>query len=300
MPSNLDVAFVAVDEVQLCGDLERGHIFTDRMFSPTRAEDAHASSRDREPARGAAVAGSRRDPAAAAVELTSLARRRSRACRAVSAIGARFLRSMRFYAIAELIRRAARSRCRRTPALWRHAPERPGRSLSVRDVDYIVATVRSAWGSISTSTTSPSASIASSTATSFAACRRRIWRRSRAVPGAPASATALSARTGRCPAFEMELCERLESHTFEAVTVLQWRKPRSIPFDRGPTREPRIRAQRRRADARAVADDVRVLERAARETRCANSPRPPSPCSSCGRPASVPDYRKIAPAAHAE
>src|SRR5712691_5842505 len=32
MPRDLDVAFVAIDEVQLAGDLERGHIFTDRML----------------------------------------------------------------------------------------------------------------------------------------------------------------------------------------------------------------------------------------------------------------------------
>ena len=32
MPRETDAAFVAIDEVQLAGDLERGHIFTDRML----------------------------------------------------------------------------------------------------------------------------------------------------------------------------------------------------------------------------------------------------------------------------
>jgi len=32
MPRDLDVAFVAVDEVQLGADLERGHVFTDRLL----------------------------------------------------------------------------------------------------------------------------------------------------------------------------------------------------------------------------------------------------------------------------
>ena len=31
MPRDLDVAFVAIDEVQLGADLERGHVFTERM-----------------------------------------------------------------------------------------------------------------------------------------------------------------------------------------------------------------------------------------------------------------------------
>src|SRR5436309_14509935 len=33
MPRDLDVSFVAIDEIQLGADLERGHIFTDRMLN---------------------------------------------------------------------------------------------------------------------------------------------------------------------------------------------------------------------------------------------------------------------------
>src|SRR3981189_3216809 len=33
MPRDLDVAFVAIDEVQLGADFERGHVFTDRMLN---------------------------------------------------------------------------------------------------------------------------------------------------------------------------------------------------------------------------------------------------------------------------
>src|ERR1044072_1542936 len=32
MPRDLDVSFVAIDEIQLGADLERGHVFTDRML----------------------------------------------------------------------------------------------------------------------------------------------------------------------------------------------------------------------------------------------------------------------------
>ncbi len=32
MPRDLDVSFLAVDEIQICADLERGHIFTDRVL----------------------------------------------------------------------------------------------------------------------------------------------------------------------------------------------------------------------------------------------------------------------------
>src|SRR5690606_33145441 len=33
MPRETDAAFVAIDEVQLAGDLERGHVFTDRILN---------------------------------------------------------------------------------------------------------------------------------------------------------------------------------------------------------------------------------------------------------------------------
>ena len=32
MPLDLDVAFVAIDEIQMCADFERGHVFTDRLL----------------------------------------------------------------------------------------------------------------------------------------------------------------------------------------------------------------------------------------------------------------------------
>ena len=36
MPRDLDVAFVAIDEIQLAADLDRGHVFTDRLLQPAR------------------------------------------------------------------------------------------------------------------------------------------------------------------------------------------------------------------------------------------------------------------------
>src|SRR5829696_4334685 len=39
MPRELDVAFVAVDEVQLGADMERGHVFTDRMLNRRGREE---------------------------------------------------------------------------------------------------------------------------------------------------------------------------------------------------------------------------------------------------------------------
>jgi ATP-dependent RNA helicase SUPV3L1/SUV3 len=39
MPSNIDVNFLAIDEIQLCADFERGHIFTDRLLNRRGREE---------------------------------------------------------------------------------------------------------------------------------------------------------------------------------------------------------------------------------------------------------------------
>src|SRR5690242_8171933 len=39
MPRDLDVAFLAVDEIQLGADFERGHVFTDRMLNMRGREE---------------------------------------------------------------------------------------------------------------------------------------------------------------------------------------------------------------------------------------------------------------------
>src|SRR3978361_26277 len=39
MPRDLDTAFVAIDEVQLGSDLDRGHVFTDRMLTRRGREE---------------------------------------------------------------------------------------------------------------------------------------------------------------------------------------------------------------------------------------------------------------------
>src|SRR4029077_1095149 len=39
MPRDIDVAYVAIDEVQLAADLERGHVFTDRMLNRRGREE---------------------------------------------------------------------------------------------------------------------------------------------------------------------------------------------------------------------------------------------------------------------
>src|SRR5690242_19555489 len=43
MPRDLDVSFLAVDEIQIAADLERGHVFTDRILNRRGRSEEHTS-----------------------------------------------------------------------------------------------------------------------------------------------------------------------------------------------------------------------------------------------------------------
>ena len=66
MPQDLDLAFVAIDEVQLGADLERGHVFTDRMLRCARPRGNAGSRRRHRPADGGAAPARRQYRAAPA------------------------------------------------------------------------------------------------------------------------------------------------------------------------------------------------------------------------------------------
>ena len=61
MPRDLDVAFVAVDEIQLAADLDRGHVFTDRLLAPARPRRDLADRRCDHAAGGARAPAGRQD-----------------------------------------------------------------------------------------------------------------------------------------------------------------------------------------------------------------------------------------------
>jgi ATP-dependent RNA helicase SUPV3L1/SUV3 len=107
--------------------------------------------------------------------------------------------------------------------------------------------------------------------------------------------------TGRCPAFEPELAQQLESHAFEPVKLLQWRNSdlefssigalqaslAAAPTESGLTRAP-------------VGEDILVLDHAARDEEVRAMATNRAAVERLWDVCQVPDYRKIAPATHAE
>ena len=191
MPRDLDVSFLAVDEIQIAADLERGHVFTDRIL--------HRRGRDETLLLGAATMRpiiERLLPGARIVTRPRLSqlefagdRKITRQPRRTAIVA---FSADEVYAIAELIRASMAAppwcwaRCRRAPATRRWRCSSPATSIIWSPP------TPSAWGSTSTSITSPLPPTANMTAISSAASIRPSSRRSPAAPAAP-RATAPSA-----------------------------------------------------------------------------------------------------------
>jgi ATP-dependent RNA helicase SUPV3L1/SUV3 len=107
--------------------------------------------------------------------------------------------------------------------------------------------------------------------------------------------------TGRCAPFEPELVNALQNHSFESVKVLQWRNSKldfsslgslQVSLALSPTHEALTRAP--------IAEDLRVLDHAARDADVRDMAQGAAAVERLWDACQIPDYRKIAPAAHAE
>ncbi|HXW26464.1 MAG TPA: helicase-related protein [Xanthobacteraceae bacterium] len=299
MPRDLDVAFLAVDEVQLGADLERGHVFTDRML--------HRRGREETLVLGAGtirpmierllpganiVSRARLSRLAYAGEkkLTRLPRR--------SAIVA--FSADEVYAVAELIRRQRGGAAVVLGALSPRTRNAQVALYQSGDVDYLVATDAIGMG---LNLDVDHVAFASDRKFDGYQFRRLNPAEFGQVAGRAGRATrdGTFGTTGRCPTFEPELIEALESHAFETVKVVQWRNTALdfksldalqaslavVPTEQGLTRAP-------------VAEDILVLEHAARDDDVRAMATGPAAIERLWEVCQVPDYRRIAPAAHAE
>lgn len=299
MPRDLDVAFMAIDEVQLGADFDRGHVFTDRMLNARAREEtlvlgaatmrsmvesllpgAHIVSRPR--LSMLSYAGEKK--------LTRLPRRS-----AVVAFSAEEV-----YAIAELIRRQRGGAAVVLGALSPRTRNAQVALYQSGDVDYLVATDAIGMG---LNLDVDHVAFASDRKFDGYQFRRLNAAELAQVAGRAGRATrdGTFGTTGRCDPFEPELVQALESHSFEPIRVLQWRNSAldfsslgalqaslaMVPSDAGLTRAP-------------VGEDILVLEHAARDDGVRELARDRRAVERLWDTCQVPDYRKIAPANHAE
>jgi ATP-dependent RNA helicase SUPV3L1/SUV3 len=299
MPRDLDVAFLAIDEVQLGADLERGHVFTDRMLNRRGREEtlvlgahtvrpmverllpgAHVLTRPR--LSQLSFAGEKK--------ITRLPRRS-----AVVAFSAEEV-----YSIAELIRRQRGGAAVVLGALSPRTRNAQVALYQSGDVEYLVATDAIGMG---LNLDVDHVAFASDRKFDGYQFRKLNPAELAQIAGRAGRATrnGTFGTTGRCPPFETELAQALEAHSFEPIKVLQWRNTvldfssigalqaslADTPKDSGLTRAP-------------IAEDILVLEHAARDDdiRALATTRPA--VERLWDVCQVPDYRKISPATHAE
>ncbi|MGB7098226.1 MAG: helicase-related protein [Xanthobacteraceae bacterium] len=299
MPSDLDVAFLAVDEIQLAADFERGHVFTDRML--------HRRGREETLVLGAAtmrpiierllpgvsiVSRPRLSQLSFAGEkkLTRLPRR--------SAIVA--FSADEVYAIAELIRRQRGGAAVVLGALSPRTRNAQVALYQAGEVDYMVATDAVGMG---LNLDVDHIAFASDRKFDGYQFRKLNPAELAQIAGRAGRATrdGTFGTTGRCPPFETELAQALESHTFEPVKIVQWRNSDLDFSSVGALQASLAAAPTENTMTRApVAEDILVLDHAARDDEVRGLIGTSADVERLWEVCQIPDYRKIAPATHAE
>jgi len=299
MPRDLDVSFLAVDEIQIASDLERGHVFTDRIL--------HRRGRDETLILGAATMRGiveRLLPGVNVITRPRLSqlefagdRKITRQPRRTAIVA---FSADEVYAIAELIRRQHGGAAVVMGSLSPRTRNAQVAMFQSGEVDYLVATDAIGMG---LNLDVDHVAFASDRKYDGYQYRRLNPAEFAQIAGRAGRATrnGTFGTTGRCAPFEPELVNALQNHTFDSVKQLQWRNT-DLDFSSvgalqatlslSPTHEALTRAP--------VAEDIRVLDHAARDAAVRDMAKDKAAVERLWDVCQIPDYRRIAPAAHAE
>src|SRR5690348_15811488 len=299
MPRDLDVAFVAIDEIQMCADFERGHVFTDRLL--------HQRGRDETLILGAAtmrpmveklLPGANILSRPRLSQLTFSGEKKITRLPRRSAIVA--FSAEEVYAIAELIRRQRGGAAVVLGALSPRTRNAQVALYQSGDVDYLIATDAIGMG---LNLDVDHVAFASDRKFDGYQYRRLNPAELAQIAGRTGRATrdGTFGTTGRCPGFDQELVQALESHTFEPVKLLQWRNTDLDFASLGALQVSLAVAPKEQGLTRApIGEDILVLEHAARDEGVRAVAKTRATIERLWEVCQVPDYRKIAPATHAE
>ncbi|MBH0237289.1 helicase-related protein [Methylobrevis albus] len=299
MPRDIDVSFVAIDEVQLAADLDRGHVFTDRILNMRgRYETLLLGSGT---ARGLiekllpgvnVVTRPRLSQLlyAGSKKITRLPRRS-----AVVAFSAEEV-----YAIAELIRRQRGGAAVVMGSLSPRTRNAQVELFQSGDVEFLVATDAVGMG-----LNLDVEHVAFAQARKFDGYQYRNL-----VPAELGQIAGRAGRhlrdgtfgaTGQVPPFDDDVVRAIESHDFEPLRTFQWRSAeldfRDIDrlrasLDRPPNTEGLTRA--------LPGDDQRALDYALRDGDVAALATTRERVALLWDVCQVPDFRKISPAQHGD
>jgi ATP-dependent RNA helicase SUPV3L1/SUV3 len=299
MPRDIDVSFLAVDEVQIAADLERGHVFTDRIL--------HRRGRDETLLLGAATMRpiiEKLLPGASIVTRPRLStlefagdRKITRQPRRTAIVA---FSADEVYAIAELIRRQHGGAAVVLGSLSPRTRNAQVAMFQNGDVDYLVATDAVGMG---LNLDVDHVAFASDRKYDGYQFRRLAPAEFAQIAGRAGRATrnGTFGTTGRCAPFEPELVNALQNHSFDSVKTLQWRNARLDFSSLGSLQVSLALAPAHEALTRApIAEDMRVFDHAARDGEVRDLAHGAAAVERLWDACAIPDYRKLSPAAHAE
>lgn len=299
MPRETKAAFVAIDEIQLAGDLERGHIFTDRLL--------HLRGREETLLLGS---GTMKQillqllPGITVVERPRLSQLYYAGQKKITRLPQRTaivaFSADEVYAVAELIRRQRGGAAVVLGALSPRTRNAQVGLYQAGDVEYLVATDAIGMGlNLDVDHVA------------FAQDRKFDGYQFRNLnPGELGQIAGRAGRhlkdgtfgvTGRVDPFDEELVERLEGHEFDAVKVLQWR---TADFDFSSLESlrssleagPRIAALTKALPA----VDQQALDYLSRYPEIRDLATSRERVEKLWEACALPDYRRITPAQHAD
>lgn len=299
MPRQTDAAFVAIDEVQLAGDLERGHIFTDRLL--------HLRGREETLLLGAATMRPILERLLSGVSVVTRPRMSHLAYSGSKKITRLPRRSAivafsadEVYAIAELIRRQRGGAAVVLGALSPRTRNAQVELFQSGDVGYLIATDAIGMGlNLDVDHVA------------FAQNRKFDGFQNRDLT--PAELAQIAGRagrhvrdgtfgvTGQVNDFDQETVRRIESHEFPPVKVLQWR---TAAFDFSS-----LDALRKSVETPAPVEgltralpavDIQALDYLSRDDDIKKAASNPKTVELLWDVCALPDYRRIAPAQHAD
>ncbi|TYC52490.1 helicase [Rhodobacterales bacterium] len=299
MPLDLETEFVAIDEVQLAGSLDRGHVFTDRILNLRgRSETLLLGSATVRPLLEKLLPGLNviTRPRMSILEYAG-AKKVSRLPPRSAVVA---FSAGEVYSIAELIRR---QRGGAAVVLGSLSPRTRNAQVELfqnGDVDHLVAT-----DAIGMGLNLDVHHIA------FAGNRKYDGYQYRQLTAAEMGQIAGRAGrhtkdgtfgvTGRVDPLGDDLVEQIETHHFDSLKVLQWRNT-SLDFSSANALRNSLEiAPREEGLARVpTTDDVTALEHLLRDREISDMAKGVKAVELLWDVCQVPDYRKIAPANHAE
>ena len=299
MPRHPDVDFLAIDEVQLAADPERGHVFTDRLLHVRgRQETLLLGAQTMREAISDLIPGANFISRPRLSKLSYAGEKKITRLPSRTAVVA--FSASEVYAIAELIRRQRGGAAVVLGALSPRTRNAQVALYQSGDVDFLVATDAIGMGlNLDVDHVA------------FAGVRKFDGHVHRDLT--PGELAQIAGRAGRhmndgtfgvtatVEPLSADLIDRLETHTFESVKSLQWRN-RDLDFTsldrlRDSLREaPReVRLSRAR-----TADDVAALESLSHDRDVAGFAVSRQAVSKLWDVCQIPDYRKISAQNHAE